>query len=166
MTRVATEGRPRRIAQWISERAGDPRRKYRPLPGKSLRRKLLRRTPRSVASRYYQLLSGHAAVGPYLRDRARKTDDVRCWWCGGGKQQTRPPSLHGVQGLATSDREVVEGHWEGPRAEAPEGPIWQGAVEGKVYGGGFGFSGSTRVGPGASALGEGCPRRHRGQRTW
>ena len=52
-----------------------------------------------------------------------------------------PPPLHGVQGLATSDQEVVGGYLEGPRVEAPEGSIWQVAVEGKVYSGGFGFSG-------------------------
>ena len=39
--------------------------------------------------RYYQLLSGHAAIGPYLKDKIRRTDDDRCWWCAGGKQQTR-----------------------------------------------------------------------------
>ena len=27
----------------------------------------VRRAPKSVASRYYQLLTGHAAIGPYLR---------------------------------------------------------------------------------------------------
>ena len=42
-----------------------------------------------IASRYYQLLSGHSAIGPYIKDKIRKTDDDRCWWCGGGKKQTR-----------------------------------------------------------------------------
>ena len=42
-----------------------------------------------IASRYYQLLLGHAAINPYLKDKIRKTDDDRCWWCGVGKQQTR-----------------------------------------------------------------------------
>ena len=58
----------------------------------------------------------------------------------GRKAADPPPSLHGVQGLATSDQEVVEGDREGSGVEAPEGSIWQVAVEGKVYGGGFGFS--------------------------
>ena len=83
MARVSTEERSRAATQWISERLGDPRRKYRPPPGRGLRRKLLRRVPKSIASRYYQLLSGHAAIGPYLKGRIHRTDDNRCWWCGG-----------------------------------------------------------------------------------
>ena len=89
MTRVATEARARSTAQWITERTGDPRGRYRPPRGRGLKRKLSRRARKSVASRYYQLLSGHSAIGPYLRDKIRKTDDDRCWWCGGGKKQTR-----------------------------------------------------------------------------
>ena len=42
MTRVTTEARSRAAAQWISSHLGDPRRKYRPPPGRGLRRKLLR----------------------------------------------------------------------------------------------------------------------------
>ena len=34
-------------------------------------------------------MSGHAAIGPYLKDKVRKTGSDRCWWCGGGKKQTR-----------------------------------------------------------------------------
>ena len=63
MTRVAAEGRPAGWTQWIADRVGEPRRKYRSPPGRGLRRRLLRRTPKSIASRYYQLLSGHAAIG-------------------------------------------------------------------------------------------------------
>ena len=62
--------------------------KYRP-PGKGIKRRLLRRTPKHIAGRYYQLLSGHAAIGPYLKDKIHKMDNDRCWWCGGGKRQTR-----------------------------------------------------------------------------
>ena len=87
--RVATETRSRTAAQWTADHPGDPRRKYRPPPGRGLRRKLLRKTPKSVAGRYYQLLSGHAAIGPYLKDKTGKRMDDKCWWSGGGKQQTR-----------------------------------------------------------------------------
>ena len=58
MTRVATEARAQSTAQWIAERDGDPRRKYRPPRGKGIRHKLLQRAPKPVAGRYYQLLSG------------------------------------------------------------------------------------------------------------
>ena len=50
---------------------------------------LLRRTPKHIVNRYYQLLSGHAAIGTYLKDKIRRIDNDRCWWCGGGKRQTR-----------------------------------------------------------------------------
>ena len=69
MTRVATKAPACRTRQWTSERLGDPRRKYRTPPGRGVRRKLLRRTPKYIASRYYKLPPGHAAIGPYLRDK-------------------------------------------------------------------------------------------------
>ena len=87
MTRVATVAQSGRTKQWISERLGDPRRKYRPPPGRVVMRKLLRRTPKYIAGRYYQLLSGHAAIGPYLKDKIHKVDDERCLWCGERKRQ-------------------------------------------------------------------------------
>ena len=83
MARVATGNRSRMTAGWISSRTGDPRRRYRPPRGRGLRHRLLRRTPKSIAGRYYQLLSGRAAIGPYLKDKIRKTDDDRCGWCRG-----------------------------------------------------------------------------------
>ena len=80
MTRVATEARSRRTKQWILEHLGDPRRKYRPPLGKGVKRRLLRRTPKRITGRYYQLLSGHvhAAIRPYLKDKIHKVDDDRC----------------------------------------------------------------------------------------
>ena len=82
-----------------------------------MRRKLLRRAPKSVASRYYQLLSGHTAIGPYLKDKVHKADDGRCQWCRGGKKQTRHHLFmeYGVQGLWED--------MEGSRAETPKGPV-------------------------------------------
>ena len=78
--RVTTEAQSHATAQWATDSAG-PQRKYRPPRGDCLRRKLLRRARKSVGSRYCQLLPGHAAIGPYLRDKVHKTDDDRCWWC-------------------------------------------------------------------------------------
>ena len=72
MIRVATEeDRPRATVQWIREHT-EPKRKYKPSPGRGVRRKLLLRAPKSIASRYYQLLSGHTAIGPYLKDKIHK----------------------------------------------------------------------------------------------
>ena len=55
---------------------------------KEVKRKQLRRARKAVASRYYQLMSGHAAIGPYLKDKIRLTEDTRCWWSEGGKKPT------------------------------------------------------------------------------
>ena len=77
MARVVAEARSRMTAQWTADRIGDPRREYRLPPGRGLRGKLLRRTPKSVAGRYYQLLTEHAAIGPYLKDKNGKADSDR-----------------------------------------------------------------------------------------
>ena len=88
MTRVATEAQARRTRQWIEERLGDPRKKYSPPSGRGVRRRLLRRALKYIAGRYYQLLSSHPAIGPYLKDKIHKADDDRCWWCGEGPTTT------------------------------------------------------------------------------
>ena len=49
-------------------------------------RALLRRTGKGVASRYFQLLSGHAMIAPFLKDRWGWTDSDTCWWCDRGRQ--------------------------------------------------------------------------------
>ena len=40
------------------------------------------------AGRFYQLLSGHAAIAPHLQRFGQAPDD-KCWWCGSGERQTR-----------------------------------------------------------------------------
>ena len=42
---------------------------------------------KSIAARFYQLKTGHALMGKYLR-RIRKRIDMKCWWCG-HEYQTR-----------------------------------------------------------------------------
>ena len=44
---------------------------------------------KSLDSRRYQLLSGHAAIGAYLHDRIKRTDTGECWWCDSGEPQSR-----------------------------------------------------------------------------
>ena len=46
----------------------------------------LKKTGKRVASRYFQLLSGHAMIAPFLKDRWGWTDSDACWWCNGGRQ--------------------------------------------------------------------------------
>ena len=89
MSRVASDKQRVMAKDWMKNRFGNPARKYQPPKGKGLRRKLLRQTPKSIASRYYQLLSGHTAIGQYLKDRIHKIVDDKCGWCGGRKRQTR-----------------------------------------------------------------------------
>lgn len=45
-----------------------------------------RNTPKAIASRFYQLPSGHALIAPFLKEKGRWTDPEICWWCGGGRQ--------------------------------------------------------------------------------
>ena len=49
-------------------------------------RTLLRKTRKGVASRFFPLLSGHALIAPFLKDRWGWTDSDECWWCGGERQ--------------------------------------------------------------------------------
>ena len=51
-------------------------------------RKALNRANKEVASRFYQLLSGHAAVADHLK-RVGQADSDECFWCGTGEEQTR-----------------------------------------------------------------------------
>ena len=69
MTRVTTEARSRATTEWIAEHVRLGRR-YRPPPGKGVRRTQLRRVKKTLAGRYYQLLSGQRGGGnppPLLR---------------------------------------------------------------------------------------------------
>ena len=64
-----------------------------------------------------------------------------------GRKETGPaPPIYGVQGLDASDQEAVEGHMEGPRLEAPQGPsgkwLWKERSTEAV----LAFLGSTGVG--------------------
>lgn len=52
-------------------------------------RKDLQREGKGVASRYFQLLSGHAAIGPYLAETTKTIRFDKRWWCGSGEQQSR-----------------------------------------------------------------------------
>ena len=87
MTRVAMEARSKATTDWIAEHVR-PGRRYRPPPGKGVRRTQLRRVKKTLAGRYYQLLSGHAETGTH-RHRFGRTDTPACWWCTSGEPQSR-----------------------------------------------------------------------------
>ena len=91
LSRRAAERRPRDTAQWVTAHVR-PERRYRPPRGTGLSIKRLRRTRKSLASRYCQLLSGHAVIGSFLRKRMTEPQRLKsdeCWWCNCGKRQTR-----------------------------------------------------------------------------
>ena len=112
----AAEAKGRTTAQWITAHFS-PGRKYRPSSGRGVKRKQLRRAQKPVASCYYQLVSGHAAIGPYLKDRIRKTDGDSCWWC--VEERGRLP-LHRVLGVASIDQATLERRGECLWVEAPK----------------------------------------------
>ena len=47
---------------------------------------MLRTARKSVAARFFQSLSGHAMIAPFLKERWGWTETDRCWWCEGGGQ--------------------------------------------------------------------------------
>ena len=47
----------------------------------------LRTTRKGAAARFFQLLSGHAMVASYLKERWGWIDTDKCWWCDGGRQR-------------------------------------------------------------------------------
>lgn len=78
--------RPRATKDWILSHARAERR-YRGPKGGGIRKDL--QHERKVAGRFYQMLSGHAAIGTYPADRVKKVPSSSCWWCGNGKPQSR-----------------------------------------------------------------------------
>ena len=86
LTRVTTKARSTATVEWIRRHSGQ-RRRYRPPKGGEMR-KALGKTRKGVASRFYQLLSGHAAVAEHLRRVGQAPSDL-CFWCGSGEKQTR-----------------------------------------------------------------------------
>ena len=86
LTRITTEARTNATSEWIRNHSGRHRR-YRPPRGGKMR-KDLNRAPKEQASRFYQLLSGHAATAEHLV-RVGQARSEACFWCGSGEKQTR-----------------------------------------------------------------------------
>ena len=49
-------------------------------------REPLRRARKRTASIFYQMLSGHAMIAPFLKEKWGWIDTDQCWWCRGGRQ--------------------------------------------------------------------------------
>ena len=53
---------------------------------------------------FFQLLSGHAMIAPFLKEKWGWIDSDRCWWCGGGRQSRD----HLFKECITWKREITE----------------------------------------------------------
>ena len=51
----------------------------------------LRRSPKELASRFFQLASGHAMVAPFIREKFGWIGSDQCWWCSSGRQTREHP---------------------------------------------------------------------------
>ena len=78
MVRTAAGARARASREWVRSHVR-PERRYRPPAERVLRRQHLRRVSESLASRYYQLLAGHAAIGFYFHEWAGVAEPSECW---------------------------------------------------------------------------------------
>ena len=129
LSRRATEGRARATSQWVADHVR-PERRYHPPSGSGLRRRLLRQVRKSTAQRYYQLLSGHAAIGSFLHDRMtgpQTLEPDECWWCNCGKRQTRHHLFTECRAWAPQIRRLwkrigKDCHWEHPLVRR----LWKG----------------------------------------
>ena len=77
----------------------------------------LRKVGKGVASRFFQLLSGHAMIAPFLKDRLGWTDSDSCWWCNGGRQSRD----HLFKECTTWKKEIAELWKEVEGYQAKEG---------------------------------------------
>ena len=86
LSRVVAEARSSATVAWIRDHCGRNRRCRPPRTGRM--RKALNRVRKETASRFYQLLSGHAAVAEHLVG-VGQASSISCFWCGSGERQTR-----------------------------------------------------------------------------
>ena len=153
LSRRATERRLADTSRWIAEHVR-PERCYTPPGGPSFRKRAMRRVRKSIAQRYYQLLSGHAATGSFLHDRvtgSQRAESDECWWCNCGRRQSRHHLFTECRAWMPQIRELwrrigKDCGWEHPRAPALRW-LWKDDAVGAVVG----FLESTRVGSRASA---------------
>lgn len=108
----------------------------------------LRRAPKEVSSRFFQLGSGHAMLAPFLKDKLRLTDSNLCWWCGIARQ-TREHLFKECRAwkeeVATLWKEIGEISDRISKAREGEKSV---RTTGSVYKGkkGFGFGVRARLG--------------------
>ena len=77
--------RRRAVDSWRESiiRGGTGRRPYR-IPREGMVPRIpaaLGRARKSLASRFFQLASGHAIIAPFLKDKFDWVNSDQCWWC-------------------------------------------------------------------------------------
>ena len=82
-----SEARSQSTGEWIRRHVKAERR-YRP-PRRGRVRKHLQREGKGIAGRFFQLLSGHATIGPYLAEKIKTIQSDKSWWCSSGERQPR-----------------------------------------------------------------------------
>ena len=107
----------------------------------------LRRAPKHLASRFFQLASGHAMTAPFLRDKLKWTDSDICWWCSEGRQ-TRE---HLFKECSTW-KEEIRTLWKEVGEATTEGISWRRKSR---YKGAKGFGISVGTGGGQRSRGPG-----------
>ena len=153
LSRRATERRSADTSRWIAEHVR-PERRYAPPGGPGFRKRAMRRVRKSIAQRYYQLLSGHAATGSFLHDRMtgpQRAESDECWWCNCGKRQSRHHLFTECRAWMPQIRKLwrrigKDCGWEHPRAPALRW-LWKDDAVGAVVE----FLEGTRVDSRASA---------------
>ena len=78
------------VKEWREEitRRGNGNRSFRvPAEGETPRISAeLRKIPKELAFRFFQLASSHATIAPFIKEKVGWIDSDTCWWCGSGRQ--------------------------------------------------------------------------------
>jgi hypothetical protein len=78
LRRCTTDAKWKRSGEWFAYKCRS--KKYYRLDDQHKPNRVIAKTEKSTAQIYYQLKTGHALIGPYLK-RIKKSDDDKCWWC-------------------------------------------------------------------------------------
>ena len=140
--------RQRAVRAWrdVIVRRGAGRRPYRiPREGEVPRiPTALRGARKELASRYFQLASGHAITAPFLKDKFGWVESDQCWWCSCGRQ-----SREHLFKECRIWKEEIRKLWKEVGEISGEGSKGPGRAGLRRRRKGFGFSSHEfRVGPG------------------
>ena len=101
---------------------------------------------KGLASRFFQLSSGHAALAPSLKESFGWVEPDICWWCGSGRQARE----HCVKGCITWKSEIKK-LWRSFGEASGRGKGLDNVYKGRK---GFGYGARGRNGPGKTTVRE------------